>query len=776
MDEKADHDSDGSAIKIQVKTEPPDEDIQDYAEDTMNELLAIYGYNEKVEHGVTQNMQLAPKYPKEERGLRKRLLMAHSSKGDAASECSVSGNVTPVSGSDPQSAEEEPVSPSSSQDNTELLEALQDGKCSNRDHITCAWCKSPGFKHYTLNTQTESKAFCSERCFASCRRAYFKRNKVCDWCRHTRHQDYIYLIDGERRLQFCSSKCMNQYKMDSYYKDGPSVRRKVAKAATSSGSKSNGSVPVSPTLQQQSLSERNSPDTVSQDAAFHDSQPSPSNIPLSGVFQTNSSSSQSMMGMPQLRPSGVFGVQTVVPPAMSFRQVVPKMPVVQVVGSGGVPLNLVQGLNQSSASGSRKVTGRLNPQQWSNLQGVQGVSSFKKIRPKPQSNSATLPSSTVTSSASNNAPFTNQKPRKDTQSSTSTPRGNSVLPPVTVMVPHPVFIPIPVPIPIPIPVCREAYEAAMAKIKENTADTEQEATTSYDHDEQQERKSKKRISDMFTNGSSHLPSSSSTGAFVPYRSHQADLRDNVSNSTDGHSMEAMLSSSMQTSLTIPSSSSASEALESRLRLQPQRHPSHISTATVEAMHRSINSRMLRHKCLQRSASMDLSFGRYNTLSALTDFLGEKRGFNPHLHGSPGNRELTADSHGLSTRASHSALPTKGAGELSPSVREALRCHLTRRLSQSALNLTDVGRYPEEDQLRRSQSMSRLQEDSDSGHHHEMEAISSHTSLEKLADTSDSSEHIDPQICADGGGSLQMDDSGLQPAIKRRCLGSQNQID
>ena len=107
--------------------------------------------------------------------------------------------------------------------------------------------------------------------------------------------------------------------------------------------------------------------------------------------------------------------------------------------------------------------------------------------------------------------------------------------------------------------------------------------------------------------------------------------------------------------------------------------------------------------------MDLSFGRYNTLSALTDYLGDKHGFNPLMHSSQGRRDLSADSHGLSTRASHPTLPTKSAGELSPSVREALRCHLTRRLSQSALNLTDVGRYPEEDRLRRSQSMSRLQE-------------------------------------------------------------------
>ncbi|KAG7281262.1 hypothetical protein CRUP_019787 [Coryphaenoides rupestris] len=44
--------------------------------------------------------------------------------------------------------------------------------------------------------------------------------KVCDWCKHIRHtKEYLDFGAGERRLQFCSAKCLNQYKMDIFYKE-----------------------------------------------------------------------------------------------------------------------------------------------------------------------------------------------------------------------------------------------------------------------------------------------------------------------------------------------------------------------------------------------------------------------------------------------------------------------------------------------------------------------------------------------------------------------------
>ncbi|KAH7937934.1 hypothetical protein HPB49_017770 [Dermacentor silvarum] len=75
-------------------------------------------------------------------------------------------------------------------------------------------------KLFTLKTTNGSKAFCSELCFTQCRRASFKKNKVCDWCKHVRHTvNYVDFQDGEQQLQFCSDKCLNQYKMNIFCRE-----------------------------------------------------------------------------------------------------------------------------------------------------------------------------------------------------------------------------------------------------------------------------------------------------------------------------------------------------------------------------------------------------------------------------------------------------------------------------------------------------------------------------------------------------------------------------
>ncbi|CAH1225088.1 SOBP [Branchiostoma lanceolatum] len=133
----------------------------------------------------------------------------------------------------------------------------------NIKQILCAWCQKVGVKRYTLNTNNESKEFCSEKCFAACRRAYFKRNKVCDWCKHIRHtKEYLDFGDGERRLQFCSVKCLNQYKMDIFCKE--TQANLPTSMQFSSGAPSPGPMPVAvdvkpPTSMCPSQSSRSSP-------------------------------------------------------------------------------------------------------------------------------------------------------------------------------------------------------------------------------------------------------------------------------------------------------------------------------------------------------------------------------------------------------------------------------------------------------------------------------------------------------------------------------------
>uniref|UniRef100_A0A8C2XM22 Sine oculis binding protein homolog (Drosophila) a n=1 Tax=Cyclopterus lumpus TaxID=8103 RepID=A0A8C2XM22_CYCLU len=138
------------------------EEMKSFAESTMNELLGWYGYD-KVELRDSDNLEI---------------------------------------GETPQH-----------------ISVLKDEDASNVQ-ILCAWCQKVGVKRYSLSMGSELKSFCSEKCFAACRRAYFKRNKVCDWCKHIRHtKEYLDFGAGERRLQFCSAKCLNQYKMDIFYKE-----------------------------------------------------------------------------------------------------------------------------------------------------------------------------------------------------------------------------------------------------------------------------------------------------------------------------------------------------------------------------------------------------------------------------------------------------------------------------------------------------------------------------------------------------------------------------
>ncbi|XP_059823964.1 retinoic acid-induced protein 2 isoform X4 [Hypanus sabinus] len=46
---------------------------------------------------------------------------------------------------------------------------------------------------------------------------------ACDWCKHIHHtKDNADTSDSESKIQFCSMKCLNQYKMDRFYKEAPS--------------------------------------------------------------------------------------------------------------------------------------------------------------------------------------------------------------------------------------------------------------------------------------------------------------------------------------------------------------------------------------------------------------------------------------------------------------------------------------------------------------------------------------------------------------------------
>nr|CAH7728078.1 unnamed protein product [Callosobruchus chinensis] len=83
---------------------------------------------------------------------------------------------------------------------------------------SCGWCNRPVDENAALTSA--SATYCSELCFSQSRRATFKKNKTCDWCRHVRHTvSYVDFQDGASQLQFCSDKCLNQYKMHIFCRE-----------------------------------------------------------------------------------------------------------------------------------------------------------------------------------------------------------------------------------------------------------------------------------------------------------------------------------------------------------------------------------------------------------------------------------------------------------------------------------------------------------------------------------------------------------------------------
>ncbi|XP_075058971.1 sine oculis-binding protein homolog isoform X2 [Mixophyes fleayi] len=241
------------------------EEMKNFAENTMNELLGWYGYD-KVELKEGEDIDFKNYHPDGEGRQHISVLKENYLPKPKLSEDSViSPFNTNINYSGLATGNGLVELPAGSKDHGNhgnmpivvplipppFMKPPSDDDVSNVQ-IMCAWCQKVGIKRYSLSMGSEVKSFCSEKCFAACRRAYFKRNKardedghgenfpqqhyaketprlafknncellVCDWCKHIRHtKEYLDFGDGERRLQFCSAKCLNQYKMDIFYKE-----------------------------------------------------------------------------------------------------------------------------------------------------------------------------------------------------------------------------------------------------------------------------------------------------------------------------------------------------------------------------------------------------------------------------------------------------------------------------------------------------------------------------------------------------------------------------
>ena len=227
-----------TSVKIKEEKETTEE-IQEYAATTMSELLGWYGYD-KVDSGCTKSLNLdhftsTPSRRSSQalpaaRNLisSKRIQRSPISVNTAKSPCEVTSLPLLYSTKTLTAMNEQSTSPplllKKSLDPAPKFPYKHYTSPACSDNTACSWCgrvtqtcepgRANSLSHNMLNTFGH---FCSEACFAAGRRAVFKRAKTCDWCRHMRNPiSYVDFQDGERQLQFCSDKCLNQYKMDIF--------------------------------------------------------------------------------------------------------------------------------------------------------------------------------------------------------------------------------------------------------------------------------------------------------------------------------------------------------------------------------------------------------------------------------------------------------------------------------------------------------------------------------------------------------------------------------
>lgn len=168
------------------------EEMKSFAENTMNELLGWYGYDkvelrdsdhleigETPQHISVLKENLLPKIPASTESGKGSPDRDNSSQSLPASRNGVTESSTTPSTSTPSTKEHGSLPIIVPMIPPPLIKPPADEDASNVQ-IMCAWCQKVGVKRYSLSMGSELKSFCSEKCFAACRRAYFKRNKARD--------------------------------------------------------------------------------------------------------------------------------------------------------------------------------------------------------------------------------------------------------------------------------------------------------------------------------------------------------------------------------------------------------------------------------------------------------------------------------------------------------------------------------------------------------------------------------------------------------------------
>ena len=230
---------------------------------------------------------------------------------------------------------------------------------------------------------------------------------------------------------------------------------------------------------------------------------------------------------------------------------------------------------------------------------------------------------------------------------------SSVLPPLTIIVPHPIFVPIPIPVPVPIPIRAEAYDAVKTAVEA----------------EQKPPKQK----------------------HVGHKSVVANGRNPLRESDEGKSRSLINLSALDN---LPPENQNQSVLHDRVRIlrdDTKKPGSSQKNRTPNLLLSSFPA----SNGLHRSASLDLGVASRSST--------RKSALHRH-HGHKVRTQLVMV--GEDTSAIHDER------ESSRKVREVLRVHLNKRISQSALNLAELSHASSDGEpLRRSHSLSRLRESS-----------------------------------------------------------------
>ncbi|XP_013884906.1 sine oculis-binding protein homolog isoform X2 [Austrofundulus limnaeus] len=483
------------------------QEMKTFAESTMNELLGWYGYDK---------VDLRESEANEIRNYRERrqhvsVLKENSLPKPKSVDAKVGHPVLAMKSGERESSSVPSSSPTSSSTSSSLTSPKEHKSAPvivplikpsavedvQNVQIVCVWCQKEGVKRYSLCMGSELKSFCSEKCFAACRRAYFKRNKardedlqaerspqhphpedsprlvlkintnvrVCDWCKHVRHtKEYLDFGSGEERLQFCSIKCLNQYKMDVFYREARAALTNTSSSPNraSQDGRADGQKLLTPEswnnsnhsgeARNRNVSPKGSTlihgpvEATSVSSSEASSYSSSSKVPVSGLRTLERS-----IQPPPPPPTVVSPHPAPLPPPLPPRPPLDQKPVPQIPIPFIRPPLHAQGLKSPLANPPRHAGPPSSP-----------------IHRPPHSPHLQPSSSTSMNPPGLMHPFPGAYfPGLHSPPLNMMPRGPVPMPPImnfgipsfspllpqpTVLVPYPIIVPLPVPIPIPIPI------------------------------------------------------------------------------------------------------------------------------------------------------------------------------------------------------------------------------------------------------------------------------------------------------------------------------------